>query len=229
MHWVSGRTVSPPLISSLTCENPPVTGNSSPSRTASPTVVSWEIAIAVTCPVEETCGPSLPIISAIMGVMRAVGSGVCGHCLTPAPPRCGATAVSPRPRQRGQIRATHTVSQGLHSGTLSWELSPGPMKKKQGQEDASQGEEFMSFHSALNKSEDQISGLQPLVWRLKHINKKRRLKGRKQNEIVPVLFRFCYKQAWALPNPLQNTFHICKMTFLANHKNTNLPLETWHV
>lgn len=37
------------------------------------------------------------------------------------------------------------------------------MEKKQEQEDASQREEFMSFHSALSKSEEQISVLQPFV------------------------------------------------------------------
>lgn len=150
------------IQSPLTCENPLVTGSPSPARAAGSTVVSWEIATAAACPVEEACGPGLSVVSAIMWVVVAVGPGVGYRHLTSTPPWWETAAVRPRPRQWGQVWATHAIPQSLNGSTLSRELSPGLLEEKQDQEHVTQREECRRFHSAWSKNAGQLLVCSPL-------------------------------------------------------------------
>ncbi len=109
-----------PRRSSLTNINSLVTVGPRPSVSAAAAVIPAEVPVALTGAVEETDGPSFPIVPSIVRVLRAVRARVNRHGHALSAPRAGATRVVVESRGR---RAALSTPESLSGHALSGELS----------------------------------------------------------------------------------------------------------
>ncbi len=104
----------------LTNRNSLVAVGPSPSVFAAAAVITAEVSVTLTGTVEETDGPSLPIIPSVVRVLRAVPARVHRHGHALSAPRAGATRVVV---ESGGRRAALSAPESFGCHALSGELS----------------------------------------------------------------------------------------------------------
>lgn len=104
----------------LTNRNSLVAVGPRPSVSAAAAVITAEVSITLTGTVEETDGPSFPIIASVVRVLRAVPARVHRHGHALSAPRAGATRVVV---ESGGRRAALSAPESFGCHTFSGELS----------------------------------------------------------------------------------------------------------